>query len=224
MRGRGPATSGARAFRVKRDSNRVGLRGRISQESVPERDQRGRSVRASLRGVVAAAECVGCAKRPGSQCDQHFNRGERFRSALLCGFRGFRGPCAVPNQGSSRRSAPASARAPRLGTADDRRRRPCEPCSPNGGRSMSHGPSSLRVIIPLQPTKAVWGAVAVRAGAVPGHPRVPRHGKSRSGWAIYVRDGPGSRGWRRGAASSFRVGRPMGRKGNGALVGLRRPM
>ena len=32
--------------------------GLLSQESVPERDQRGRSVGASLRGVVAAAECV----------------------------------------------------------------------------------------------------------------------------------------------------------------------
>jgi len=45
--------------RTKRTATTSGYGvGLLSQDSVPERDQRGRSVGASLRGVVAAAECV----------------------------------------------------------------------------------------------------------------------------------------------------------------------
>jgi hypothetical protein len=53
-------SSGELAFRAKRDSSRgqaTGV-GSLSQESLPERRERGCSVGASLRGVVAAAECV----------------------------------------------------------------------------------------------------------------------------------------------------------------------
>ena len=84
-------------------------------------------------------------------------RGERFRSALPCGFRGSCGLCAVSNQGSSRRSAPASACGPRLGTADGRRRRHANLAPPNGRRSMSHGPSSLRVQNPFTTSEGCLG-------------------------------------------------------------------
>jgi hypothetical protein len=55
-------------------------------------------------------------------------RGERFRSALLCGFRGSCGPYAVPNQGPSCAPCVRFGCGPSAGTADGRSRHHALPC------------------------------------------------------------------------------------------------